>query len=615
MKNKLAILICLTLIISSLTACKSKNQIADTSSDYSTSASSVATDVSTDKMDFELTNRDLDSSYDESSATTVSENEDVIDITKDGIYIISGNHSQIVVNASDSAKIQIVLKGAKISNKNGPAIYIKSADKVFISADNGSTSTVSDVSSYSSDYESDNVDGAIFSKADLTLNGSGTLNINGNYKCGIVSKDDLVISSLTLNVTSVGCAIEGKDCIKSSNATLTLKAGGDGMKSTNEEDSSRGFITIDSGTYNITSENDAIQAKTVINITGGTFNLTTGGGSANSSTSSKNQGWGMWGKQSDTNSSDSSTTSSAKGFKATSLIKISSATITVDSSDDSIHSNSDVQIDSGTFKLTSGDDGIHGDDALLINGGTVSITKSYEGLEATTITITGGKIDVTASDDGINAAGGNDSSAMGGRPGQNSFNSTSNASINVNGGYVLVNASGDGIDSNGSISMTGGVLLVSGPTDNGNGSFDYDSSATITGGIAILSGSSGMAQTFADSSSQCSVMYTFNSSVNGGNSIAITDSNGKVIASFLPSKQYNNVVISTPDLKKDGKYKLQIGGTVSGCDSNGFTSTGSVSGATNTYDIDISSTSVTYGSAGGMGGGGGMGGNRPQNRF
>lgn len=605
--KKINIIIAVLLLLT-LSACGNKTE-AENGTDIKnvSSGESVSTDISTDNMDFDFTNNDTDYSPDQAAAVTVKESENLVKITESGTYIVTGKHSRITVDAPDTAKIKIVLKNAEIVSSDGPAIFVKQADKVFITAYKDTANSISDATAYSSDFTSVNADGAIFSKSDLTVNGEGALNVSGNYKCGIVSKDDLVICGLTLNVNSVGCALEGKDCVKAKEAKITLNAGGDGIKSTNSEDSDRGFVYIESGNYNITAQNDGIQAQTVLRISDGEFNIKTGGGSANASTN-KNGGWGMRG-----GSTDSENTDSAKALKAVSLITVDGGNFTIDSSDDSVHSNGDAEINSGSFDISSGDDGIHADDELIINGGTIAVKKSYEGLEATSIKITGGTIDVTASDDGINAAGGNDSSSMGGRPGENSFNSNSKASVNISGGYVLVNADGDGIDSNGSVGISGGVVLVSGPTNSGNGAFDYDSTAEITGGTAILCGSSGMAQGFSGSSSQPSFLYNLDNAVSARTAVAVTDSAGNVIASFLPSKQYNSIVISAPTLKVGETYTLSVGGNVSGSDKNGYSSSGKVTGAQSTYKVELSSVSVSYdaNSGGGKGGfGGGPGGNK-----
>lgn len=577
-----------------LSSCGKKN----TASVITSSGGKADTSVSTDNMDFDFSNKDTEYDYDESEATVIKESEDAVKITAAGTYVITGRHSSITVSAPDSAKVRIILKNATVQNSSGPAIYVTAADKVFITAYKDTVNTVSDGSAYSSDFDGTNVDGAVFSKADLTLNGEGTLNVTGSYKCAVVSKDDLIICGLTLNAKSLGSAIEGKDCVKSKDATVTVTSGGDGIKSTNSEDTARGFVYIESGLFNITAAKDGIQAETLVKLSGGEINVTSGGG-APEKVSSGDAGRAPF------ESSSSDDEESTNGIKAGTLILAEGGTITVSSADDTVHSNGDIQINGGKFALSSGDDGIHADNALIINSGEITVSKSYEGLEGKTVTVTGGNIDITSSDDGINAADGSGSSA-GGKPGSNA---SSDVYINISGGYITVNASGDGVDSNGNIDISGGVILVSGTASDGNSALDCDGTATVTGGTAIFCGSAGMAETFSDSSSQPSLMYTLDSAAVAGKSVALVNSEGKVIASFVPSKQYINIVISSPYLAVGSSYTLSVGGTVSGCDKNGYTDNGSISGAQSANEVKISSVSTTYGKSGGIGGNmGGMGG-------
>lgn len=555
---------------------------------------SAVTEISTDDMDFEFSNNDTTYDYDESEAKTVADSEKTVKITAEGTYVVSGEHESITVSAPDTAKVRIILKNATVSNTSGPAIYIEKADKVFITAYKDTTNTLSDGTSYTGDFKDTNIDGTIFSKTDLTLNGEGTLNITGNCKCGVVSKDDLIICGLNLTVKSTGCALEGKDCVKIKDAAITVSAGGDGIRSTNTEKSNKGFVYIETGNIDITSGNDGIQAATVLKAANGSIKITAGGGAADTKQNFGGRNMPGFGGSTQTTDDEEST----KGLKAGSLILIDEGGFEVSSKEDSFHSNGDIEINGGSFTAAAGEDGFHADSNLIINGGSITVSQSYEGLEGQKVTVTGGNIDITASDDGINAAGSSSSSSTGGRPGS----SDSNALITIDGGYIVVNASGDGIDSNGNIVISGGTLLVSGPADNGNGAFDYGGEATVSGGTVILCGSSGMAQGFSDKSEQASFMYTLDSSASAGSSVALTDEKGNVIASFIPAKQYNNVVISTPSLKNGSSYKLVIGGTVSGADKNGFASSGSVSSAAQTLDIKLTGTTTTFGN-GGMSGG------------
>lgn len=594
------LILCACLLLSS---CGKKNTASGTNNINNMSA---VTEISTDDMDFEFSNKDTTYNYDESEAKTIADSEKAVKITAEGTYVVSGEHESITVSAPDTAKVHIILKNATVSNTSGPAIYIESADKVLITAYKGTTNTLSDGTSYTGDFKDTNVDGTIFSKTDLTLNGEGTLNITGNCKCGAVSKDDLIICGLNLTVKSTGCSLEGKDCVKIKDAAITVSSGGDGIRSANTEKANKGFVYIETGNIDITSGNDGIQAATVLKAANGNVKITAGGGADTKQNSGGRNMPGFGGKTQTTDDEEST-----KGLKAGSLIVIDEGSFEVSSKDDSFHSNGDIEINGGSFTAATGDDGFHADSNLIINGGSITVSRSYEGLEGQKVTITGGNIDITASDDGINAASPSVSgSSTDGRLG----NSDSNSLITISGGYILVNASGDGIDSNGNVAITGGTVLVSGPTDNGNGAFDYNGEATVSGGTVILCGSSGMAQGFSDKSEQASFMYTLNSSASAGSSVALTDEKGNVIASFIPAKQYNNIVITSPSLKNGSSYKLVIGGTVSGADKNGYASSGSVSSAAQTLDIKLTGITTTFGNggmSGGMGGGnkgGGFGG-------
>ena len=578
-----------------LSSCGKKNTASGTNNINNMSA---VTEISTDDMDFEFSNKDTTYDYDESEATTVKDSEKAVKITAEGTYVVSGEHESITVSAPDTAKVRIILKNATVSNTSGPAIYIESADKVFITAYKGTTNTLSDGTSYTGDFKDTNIDGTIFSKTDLTLNGEGTLNITGNYKCGAVSKDDLIICGLNLTVKSTGCSLEGKDCVKIKDAAITVSSGGDGIRSTNTEKTNKGFVYIETGNIDITSGNDGIQAATVLKAANGNVKIAAGGGAADTKQNSGVRNMPGFGGKTQTTDDEEST----KGLKAGSLIVIDEGGFEVSSKDDSFHSNGDIEINGGSFTAATGADGFHADSNLIINGGSITVSRSYEGLEGQKVTVTGGNIDITASDDGINAASSSSSgSSVGGRPGS----SDSNALITIGGGYILVNASGDGIDSNGNVAISGGTVLVSGPTDNGNAAFDYNGEATVSGGTVILCGSSGMAQGFSEKSEQASFMYTLENSASAGSSVALTDEKGNVIASFIPAKQYNNIVITSPSLKNGSSYKLVIGGTVSRADKNGYASSGSVSSAAQTLDIKLTGINTTFGNGGMSGGMGG----------
>ena len=614
MKKHLAILTVAILVM--LAGCGSGEEAPD----QTTKASSSVNAISADEIDTSVSKADQDASYDESSATKISlsgssasisgdgasEKDGTITIQQEGTYVVTGtlNDGRIVVQAADTHKVHIVLKGASIYCADHAALFIKQADKVFLTLADGSENTLGSGSSYHLSDEDSNVDGVIFSRADLTLNGSGKLTVNAKYKHAIVSKDDLIVTGGAYAITAGnGGGLYGKDCVKITNGTFTIQSGTDGIQASNVEQADRGYVYISGGALNITAGTDGIQADTVLRIDGGTFQITSGGGSANASTDQKgneNPGWGMWGpgsKEKTAKTEDPTDTSdSAKGLKAGVSLSVRGGTFTIDSSDDSVHCNGTVTITGGTFALSSGDDGVHAGDALLIQNGTIAISQSYEGLEGLNVTISGGKIQLTASDDGINSAGGSDTADQG-RPGQNQFNVSEDSDLFIKmiGGSVTVDAGGDGLDSNGNLIIEGGSVLVSGSTNNGNGALDYEGTAKITGGTVVAAGMSGMAQGFSDSSSQYSILHNFSTTLSESDAITLKDSDGNTLVTYTPAKAYQSVVVSCPDMEKGQTYTL---------------SAGSQSEA-----LTLSSV-VTSNGTGGMGGGmnGKMGGPQPEGR-
>lgn len=614
MKKHLAILTVAILVM--LAGCGSGEEAPD----QTTKASSSVNAISADEIDTSVSKADQDASYDESSATKISlsgssasisgdgasEKDGTITIQQEGTYVVTGtlNDGRIVVQAADTHKVHIVLKGASIYCADHAALFIKQADKVFLTLADGSENTLGSGSSYHLSDEDSNVDGVIFSRADLTLNGSGKLTVNAKYKHAIVSKDDLIVTGGAYAITAGnGGGLYGKDCVKITNGTFTIQSGTDGIQASNVEQADRGYVYISGGALNITAGTDGIQADTVLRIDGGTFQITSGGGSANASTDQKgneNPGWGMWGpgsKEKTAKTEDPTDTSdSAKGLKAGVSLSVRGGTFTIDSSDDSVHCNGTVTITGGTFALSSGDDGVHAGDALLIQNGTIAISQSYEGLEGLNVTISGGKIQLIASDDGINSAGGSDTADQG-RPGQNQFNVSEDSDLFIKmiGGSVTVDAGGDGLDSNGNLIIEGGSVLVSGSANNGNGALDYEGTAKITGGTVVAAGMSGMAQGFSDSSSQYSILHNFSTTLSESDAITLKDSDGNTLVTYTPAKAYQSVVVSCPDMEKGQTYTL---------------SAGSQSEA-----LTLSSV-VTSNGTGGMGGGmnGKMGGPQPEGR-
>ena len=570
-----------------------------------------------------------------------------VTVTASGELSVSGESTsgQLAVNVDKTAepegKVVLNLEGLTLSNDSVAPIYVEAiGDEVQISAKNGTTNTISDGTSHTDTYvDSDGntnpVNGAIFSRDDLKLKGKGTLIVNGNTEDGIVCKNDLKIWNGSITVNAADDGIRGNDSVRIGDpdatdySTLSVtvntnngSTGGDGIKS-NSTETDKGYITINGGTVNINSYADGIQAEQTFTMNGGDLNITTYQGSDFSGNASGGWGGGMGG---DGNSSK--TDISAKGIKAVGLydeagttwqsggnLIVNGGTITIDSSDDSLHCGGDMQLLGGSMTLATADDGAHSDHALIIGstGGDddspyVNITKSYEGIEGVDITQNSGTVMVTSSDDGYNAAGGSDSSGnhnnggwgqggWGGPGGGNSSNGSQ--TMTFNGGYTYVNAAGDGLDSNGNISFNGGYVFVS-QTGGGNGPLDCgdsNNSITYSGGTVIAAGSSDMFET------PSSYSFLSQTSVSAGQTITFTDASGNVLATFTLPNGSAEMVMSS----KESSVTCYTGGTLSG--TTYFASQDDTDRCG--YGGTISGGTTVSASSGGNGGWGGGGNNRP----
>jgi hypothetical protein len=502
-----------------LSACGKTDDAA--AEDADTTATKIAADAAAltipeGGIAAEYTDSDMDGAWDETSAVMVSLSE-TYTIKSAGTYVFSGTlpDGQLIVDAGEADKVQIVLDGASITFLSGAAIWVKNADKVLITLVEGTENELEDASNYVFEGDGTEPDGAIFSCADLTVNGSGALTVNANYADGIVSKGDLKITGGSITIQAKDDCLRGTDSVAVNGGTLNLTAGGDGIKSTEADDEEKGWVSIDGGSITVNAESDGIQAET----------------------------------------------------------------------------------------------------ALTVNGGAIAISNSYEGLEGANVIINGGEIRIKASDDGTNSSG--SSTQQTGKQGAFTFDATENYYTLITGGYLYIDAAGDGIDSNGDLYITGGTVVVSGPSENMNGALDRGDGnfvMSISGGTVIAAGSAGMAENFGASSTQASLMVNFESAQNAGTAITLCDASGNVVASFTPAKTFASVIISTPDMKTGETYNIYTGGTVTGEGSDGFYGSGAVlTGGTEYETVTLSSVSTTAGQAGFAGGPGGMKpGNMPQ---
>ena len=599
MKAKLILLLCLCLL---LTACSSGETATEsTSADSSTSQpaqSETATQPATTLSPSEqFSDRDLNADSSGSADITlngttarasdrgVSVNGSTVTILSAGKFRLTGSFTgNIVVEAGKEEHVQLILSNANITATDTAALFVKQAEKVVVTLE-GENSLRTEGAFSETDENS--IDGAVFSKDDLSFNGSGSLTVTSPDH-GIVCKDDLVFTAGSYAVEAGRHAVSVKDSIRIAGGTFDLKAGKDCINAENEEDPTASYLYIEKGTFALSAEGDGISIDSTLQIHSGTFAITAGGGNQNGEVH-YDYPPGTGGYTSTTSTED---TVSTKGIKAGGNVLLYGGNFQIDSADDGIHSNGNVEIYGGTYLIQSGDDGIHGEEQLLIQAGEINIPVSYEGLEAHRIDINGGDINIVASDDGLNAAGGNDGSGMGRN---DMFAVDQDAYISITGGKLTVDASGDGIDSNGALTVSGGETYVSGPTNGGNGTLDYAGEAKVTGGIFVAAGSSGMAMGFGSTSTQGAIFVTYNSQ-SAGSLVSLTNAAGEEILHWETTKASGSIVLSCPEIKQGETYTLTVG---------------SITGEIVMTDILYGTTSGMGGPGGGPGGPGGGGGTPP----
>ncbi|WP_337100629.1 carbohydrate-binding domain-containing protein [Paenibacillus sp. YIM B09110] len=452
-------------------------------------------------------------------------------------------------------------------------------------------------------------EGATVDGGKITITAAGTYVVSGKLEEGqlVVNVQDKGVVRLVLNgvdihnSSSSAIYVEeaGKTIISLQEGTENTLSDGEAYvypDATTDEPNAALFshddLTIN-GTGKLTVQgnfNNGITSKDKLKITGGTIDIT----------------------------------AADDGLMGRDLVAVKDGSITIKSEGDAVKTTYDtdttkgyIVIEGGSFSIDAGDDGIHSETAIAIAGGMIDIVQSNEGIEAPTIAISGGETSVVSTDDGINVAGGDSETtaegggAVGGVPGSGA--SSSNMLV-ISGGYLSVDAAGDGLDSNGSVQMSGGTVIVNGPTNNGNGSLDYDGSFVMTGGYLISAGSSGMVQATADTSTQPGILMTFTAAQQAGTLVHLEDSEGKAIMTFAPAKSYQAVFVSSPDLKQNSSYTIYSGGTSTGTETNGLYEGGTYEGGTKVVSFEnatvvtwVNESGVTEAQSG-MGGPGGRGG-------
>lgn len=492
----------------------------------------------------------------------------VVRITKAGSYEITGwlEDGRIEVDASKDDQIVLILNGCSVACSDYAPLVVWQADETLVYLSDNTENTFTDGGNYyieengsenSTSSEQETPSAAIFSKDDLGFSGSGTLVVNASCNDGITGRDDLWFNEGTYRIQAADDGIVGKDSVAVRDGDFMIEAKGDGIKSANAADEEKGFVAVKAGKFSITSVNDGIQAETYAWLEGGQFTITTGGGSKE-----VQEQTGMMDRKGVRGSAEEDT-SSSKGIKAGVNLSVHGGSFEMDCADDTLHSNDTLTIYDGTFMLQSGDDGIHADTCIVLADGDITISQCYEGIEAESILVEGGKIDLTAADDGFNAANGESSEGMDGPWGMErepGADGSSSGALYIMNGEIHINAGGDGLDSNGSIAISGGMVCVDGPTNNGNGILDYDTEMLMTGGTLIGVGSSGMLQGISQNSSQAGITSALQSTQQAGTELTIKDSDGKEIVSYTAEKTFSAIVVSCSQLKLDETYDIYLNG-------------------------------------------------------
>lgn len=568
-------------------------------------------------------------------------------LSKDATYVVSGTlaDGSLIVDGTKDTKLQIAFDNASITSATSAPLYVRNANKVFVTLVDGTSNTLTNGGTFTA-VDDNSIDGAIFSKDDITINGSGSLMVSSPAAHGVVCKDDLAITGGTITVESASHGFDANDSIRMTGATISITAGKDALHVENADDTTKGFLYSADGTYELNAQGDGMSASSYVSIKDGTYTITAGGGSENGEAHDSGAygdfmgngpgGMGGMGKAPGgqnqqtppdqgsrsngsqapapggnsvqnqnqqnaqtrgmsflsseqggsnlmhqaannsaplsseanadaTSSSDTTESTSMKGIKAGTDLTIAGGTFTINTADDAFHSNATMKVDAGTFDVKTGDDGFHADDSLEVCGGNITVSESYEGLEAEKLTISGGDITIVADDDGLNAAGGKDQSGLGGRDtrfgvegmGGGPDMNSSQGSLLISGGTLSITASGDALDANGTLEITGGHITTQGPTRGDTSILDFDKSGVINGGTFIGTGSSGMPQVF--SSSDQGVISAQITMANAQDKLELKDSNGTVILSTTPTLSYNMVILSSPDIHKGDAYTLTVG--------------------------------------------------------
>ncbi|NLB91245.1 MAG: carbohydrate-binding domain-containing protein [Clostridiales bacterium] len=465
--------------------------------------------------------------------------EGVTTITRGGTYVLSGTgQGQVVLAVPPEEDVFLVLHSLHLTSPNGPAIWGQQGNKTIITLAQNTENLLEDSTAYTVDEKGD-PNAVIYTQEDLTFNGSGSLQVRGQYKHGIVTKDDLLILSGDFSVTAPGSALRGRDSVTILGGNFLLRAGTDGIQSNNDKGGEKGSIYIEEGIFDILAGKDGIQAQNTLTLNGGDFLIKVG----------KEETQALFSEENPPAQRGLVEKEKGKGLQGN-QVKITGGTIDITSIHNGIHGNQWVDITGGHLRIHSQNRGIHGTLSVAVRGGDIGILDCREGIEGEKIFLEGGEISIASSDDGINASGGDTNKK------KVAFDEKGEVIhlIAITGGIVHLDVGGDGLDSNGDILLQGGTLFIEGPPDRKNSAIDYNGTFTLHGGNLLVATKHNNQWPATDRPG----ILTYHQGAEN-TSIFLTDQRGEEVMTWTPKKAFDLLVFVTENLKEGEKYTLHIG--------------------------------------------------------
>jgi len=433
----------------------------------------------------------------------------------------------IIIQAAKGDLIRLIFDNFAIHNSSGPAIFVDKAKKVVINLVQNSNNSLSDGAVYS--FADPDANAALFSKADLTIFGTGSLTVDGDFKDGISGKDGLIIKNGHYLIHSADDGIRGKNYLIIQNADISVESGGDGLKSDETTDPKPGNVTIENSKFYSITGGDGISAKGSIGINKGYYHITSGGG-----------------YEADTSSL------SQTGFKADNSIFLNPDSVYINAVDHAIDSHTEIQVSGGLYSIYTARAGLHSNSKITVKDGNLYIIRAMEGFESKQMNIEGGNIKIHSIDDCFSVTAGYDVD----------FDDQSLLKI-TDGNLVLDCILGDGIDSNGDIEISGGKVIIHGPQEAPEVAIDFNGELNINGGFLIGSGTNSDLMEFPDTTSlQNSLVAIFTQNYPAKTIFHISDDQGTGIVTFTPNDPYQSIIFSSANLLKGRTYRIYLEGSV-----------------------------------------------------